>query len=280
MSRLLLWIAFFWLTGPAGTPATAQETPDWNSARELAPGIRLHQDALTSPRPIRRHVVRIDLQQPGLRFTTTPRLENWQSNSRETRRQTARNFLRSERECQRPVMLAFNADAFSPWPVPFDQETETNLQGFAVNNEQLVSPGAGTPSFIRTKSGVGRMQVTAAATTGEDIEVAVSGFAFCLLDGAVQPSGDDLHPRTVLGLSADGAAAGACGGRSPAFQRGGDHSRTGPVVTGTGCRRRDQSGRRWLVHALLVEPAAARRRQIRTAQPPSRQRPETAQPNR
>ena len=204
MSRLSLWIALFWLTGPAGPPATAQETPDWNTARELAPGIRLHQDALTSPRPVRRHVVRIDLQQPGLRFTTTPRLEDWQSNSRETRRQSARNFLRSERERQRPVMLAFNADAFSPWPVPFDQETETNLQGFAVQDEQLVSLGAGTPSFIRTKSGTGRMQVTEAATAADDIEVAVSGFAFCLVDGVVQPSGDDLHPRTALGLSANG----------------------------------------------------------------------------
>lgn len=156
MSLLLLWVALLSLTGP---PATAQETPDWNTARELSPGIRLHQDALTTPRPIRRHVVRIDLQQPGLRFTTTPRLEDWQSNSRETRRQTARNFLRSERDHQRPVILAFNADAFSPWPVPFDQETETNLQGFAARDEQLVSPGAGTPSFIRTKSGAGRMQV-------------------------------------------------------------------------------------------------------------------------
>jgi hypothetical protein len=148
-------------------------------------------------------VARIDLQQPGLKLTTTARLDNWEKNVRETLRQTARNFLRSEREQSRQVVLAFNADAFSPWPVPFDQETETNLQGFAVRDGQLVSPGVGTPSLIRTASGSSRMQVTDATTSAEGVEMAVSGFGFCLLDGVVQPSGDDLHPRTALGLSAD-----------------------------------------------------------------------------
>ena len=201
MSRLLLYSGFLWLLLAADTQLAAQV--DWNAARQLAPGIRLQQDSLTSPRAIRRHVARIDLQQPGLRLTTTARLDNWENNVRETLRQSARNFLRSEREQSRPVVLAFNADAFSPWPVPFDQETETNLQGFAVRDGQLVSPGAGTPSFIRSASGSSRMQVTDATTSAEGVEMAVSGFGFCLLDGVVQPSGEDLHPRTALGLSAD-----------------------------------------------------------------------------
>lgn len=201
MSMLLLYSGLLWLLLTAHNPLAAQI--DWNAARQLAPGIRFHQDSLTAPRPIRRHVARIDLQQPGLKLTTTARLDNWQNNVRETLRQTARNFLRSERERSRPVVLAFNADAFSPWPVPFDQETETNLQGFAVRDGQLVSQGAGTPSFIRTTSGTSRMTVTDAATPAEGVEMAVSGFGFCLLDGVVQPSGDDLHPRTALGLSAD-----------------------------------------------------------------------------
>ncbi|MEY3175187.1 MAG: hypothetical protein RLZZ436_3101 [Planctomycetota bacterium] len=217
MSTLLLCHGLLWLhlhlhlhlpqessAAAPGVPVPAVSAVDWNTARELAPGIRLHRDSLSTPRPIRRYVARIDLQQPGLKLTTTARLEDWETNKRETRRQTARNFLRSERERSRPVVLAFNADAFSPWPVPFDQETETNLQGFAVSDGQLVSPGAGTPSFIRWKSKTGSMQVTDAATPPDDIEMAVSGFGFCLLDGTVQPSGDDLHPRTALGLSADG----------------------------------------------------------------------------
>ncbi|MFM7055652.1 MAG: phosphodiester glycosidase family protein [Planctomycetota bacterium] len=213
MSMFAVWMALVLqseqLAAVQESPANGVPRPpvvamDWNTARELAPGIRLHQDALTNPRPVRRHAARIDLQQPGLRLTTTSRLDDWQNNTRETRRQTARSFLRTERQHQRPVMLAFNADAFSPWPVPFDQETETNLLGFAVSEGQLVSSGAGTPSFIRLKSGAGRMQLTDAATVADGIEVAVSGFAYCLLDGVVQPSGDDLHPRTALGLSADG----------------------------------------------------------------------------
>ncbi|MEY3458544.1 MAG: hypothetical protein RL215_1701 [Planctomycetota bacterium] len=200
MSVMLLWIALtaFQDANSSGPPV------NWESARELAPGIRLHQDVLESPRRLRRHAARIDLRQPGLQFTTTDRLEDWEPDVRETRRQTVRSFLRSERTAGRPVVLAFNADAFTPWPVPFDQETESNLQGFAVCREQLVSPGSGSPSFIRLKSGEGSMRITRDATPADDIEIAVSGFSFCLQDGRVQPSGDDLHPRTGLGLSADG----------------------------------------------------------------------------
>ena len=185
----------------SATPAASDV--DWQTARELAPGIRLHQDKLESPRPIRRYAARIDLRQPGLRLTTTDRTDNWQQDSRETRRQTVRSFLRSERAAGRPVVLAFNADAFTPWPVPFDQETETNLQGFAVCRERLISPGSGSASFIRHTTGTGTMQNTPASASADSVEVAVSGFGFCLKEGVVQPSGDDLHPRTGLGLSAD-----------------------------------------------------------------------------
>lgn len=176
---------------------------DWSLAQELAPGIRLHQDSLQVPRPVRRHAVRIDLRQPGLKLTTTDRALNWEKDLRETRRQTVRNFIRSERQASRPVILAFNADAFSPWPAPYDQETETNLQGLAVCRGQVVSPPADSPSFILSKSGEASIGITNLSMPTEQIEIAVSGFAHCLKDGIVQPSGSDLHPRTGLGLSAD-----------------------------------------------------------------------------
>ena len=79
------------------TTAPQHAPPDWNTARQLAPGILLLQDSLQSPRPIRRHAVRINLQQPGIKLTTTGRISEWQADTRETRRQTVRSFLRSER---------------------------------------------------------------------------------------------------------------------------------------------------------------------------------------
>ena len=186
------------------TTAPQHAPPDWNTARQLAPGILLLQDSLQSPRPIRRHAVRINLQQPGIKLTTTGRISEWQADSRETRRQTVRSFLRSERADSRPVVLAFNADAFTPWPAPFDKETPANLQGFAVCRGQLVSPPSGSPSLIITSDGKASIRTATSKDDPSHIDIAVSGFALCLQDGQVQPSGDDLHPRTAIGLSADG----------------------------------------------------------------------------
>jgi hypothetical protein len=185
------------------TPAPQYTPPDWNTARQLAPGILLMQDSLQSPRPIRRHAARIDLHQPGLKLTTTSRISEWQPDTRETRRQTVRSFLRSERADSRPVVLAFNADAFTPWPAPFDKETPANLQGFAVCRRQLVSPPSGSPSLIITSDGKASIRTATDKDDPSQIDFAVSGFALCLKDGQVQPSGDDLHPRTAIGLSAD-----------------------------------------------------------------------------
>lgn len=186
------------------TTAPQHAPPDWNTARQLAPGILLLQDSLQSPRPIRRHAVRINLQQPGIKLTTTGRISEWQADTRETRRQTVRSFLRSERADSRPVVLAFNADAFTPWPAPFDKETPANLQGFAVCRGQLVSPPSGSPSLIITSDGKASIRTATSKDDPSHIDIAVSGFALCLQDGQVQPSGDDLHPRTAIGLSADG----------------------------------------------------------------------------
>lgn len=199
--RWLLFLVLL-LIGPAC--CAAADVFDWSHARELAPGIQLHTDTQTEGVAVCRYVVRVDLQQPGLRLTTTGRLPDWEKNVRETRRQTVRSFMRSERQALRPVILAFNADAFTPWPAPFDQETESDLRGLAVCRGELVSPGSDSPSFVLDRRGRASIRVTTKSTDPEQIELAVSGFAFCLKDGVVQKSGEDLHPRTGLGLSADG----------------------------------------------------------------------------
>ena len=143
----------------------------------LLSGILLLQDSLQQPRPVRRHAARIDLQQQGLHVTTTDRTTEWQADTHETRRQTVRSFLRTERSAGRPVILAFNADAFTPWPAPFDQETLSNLQGFAVCRGQLVSPPAGSPSLIIPRSGKPSIRTARPNEDPQQIELAVSGFA-------------------------------------------------------------------------------------------------------
>lgn len=177
---------------------------DWENARELHPGIRLVQQQRTEPRRIQLHCVRIDLATRGLKLCTTGRADAWTKDSRETLRQSTRDFIRSSISTKKPVIFATNADAFSPWPAPWNQSTPTNLSGLAIADGVVVSPATGSPSLLIDKSGKASIEQTNPDFTTGNVQLAVSGFSLCLVDGKPQPSGTDLHPRTGLGISADG----------------------------------------------------------------------------
>jgi hypothetical protein len=78
------------------------------------------------PRPLKMHIVKIDLAVPGLRFKLTP-----SGGSRETVRQTTLEFLRQER-----AQIAINAHFFLPWP---SSEPEAFLVGFAASEGKIFS---------------------------------------------------------------------------------------------------------------------------------------------
>lgn len=198
--RVLLLPLTVWLAAPAA----ADDWPQWQQAPELHPGIRLAQTTVQEPRPMCIHAVKIDLCTPGLRFHSTPRAEGWEEDKRETIRQTTRDFLRASRETEQTLVFAVNADRFSPWPAPWDGATPTNLGGLAISDGVVVSPASGGPSLLIGKSGTAWIAITTPQTTVDDVQVAVSGFGLCLIDGIPQPSGEDLHPRTGIGLSEDG----------------------------------------------------------------------------
>ncbi|MFM8219059.1 MAG: hypothetical protein ACKOJF_09045, partial [Planctomycetaceae bacterium] len=186
--------------------ASAQEGAglfDWRQAEQLHPGVRFARIERREPHPLVVYGVRIDPATPGLRFHTTPRRAEWVPDETETDRQTTRDFLRQSRARGIPAVFAFNADAFSPWPAPWNRSTPTNLAGLAVADGQLVSPGSGSPSLLRRRSGRFELRATPADFDITDVEFAISGFAFCLVAGEPQPAGDDLHPRTGVGLTAD-----------------------------------------------------------------------------
>jgi Phosphodiester glycosidase len=94
------------------------------------------------------------------------------------------------------MVLAVNADAFSPWPAPFDQSTPTDLQGLAISDGTVVSRGAGTPSLLELKSGILQIAASTPDTDTKNLRLAVSGFGLCLDNGQPLVAGDDLHPRT------------------------------------------------------------------------------------
>ncbi|MBM99105.1 MAG: hypothetical protein CMJ77_08255 [Planctomycetaceae bacterium] len=176
---------------------------DWDESKTLIRGIRYVRVKPTQPHKIVINCLRIDSQAPGIRFHATDRCRDWTEGKEETRRKSVRNFIRESRMTDRKLVVATNADAFSPWPVPYQKETFTDVLGLLVSDGTLVSRGSGTPSFVVSKDGDLSITTTVADTSEANIETAVSGFALCLIDGQVPASGNDLHPRTGLGLSAD-----------------------------------------------------------------------------
>jgi hypothetical protein len=101
--------------------ARAQQT-----ARHPFVGITHIVRVATSPRPLRMHIVTIDLGAPGIRVTVTP-----PGGPRETIRQTTLQFLREER-----AQIAINAHFFLPFPSanPF-----ASLVGLAASNGTVYS---------------------------------------------------------------------------------------------------------------------------------------------
>ena len=200
--RFMLGLALIVVVLPDRCSAQAVEF-DWEQTEEMLPGVRLISELATTPRSMKYHCVRVDLQTPGLGLDTTGRTGEWTENKVETIRQTTRDFVRSSQSSDRRIRLAINADAFSPWPAPWNQPTPTNLQGLAICQGTVVSPANGTPSLLIDADNQDSIQITTSETPTKNIRTAVSGFSLCLSDGVAQPSGDDLHPRTGLGLSDD-----------------------------------------------------------------------------
>ncbi|MFO0870898.1 MAG: phosphodiester glycosidase family protein [Pirellulales bacterium] len=185
-------------------PLPAQDgTCDWQQKPELHPGIRFVRLTVERPRKMVIHGVRVDTWTPGLRLHTTGRRSEWVEGQTETDRQTTRDFLRTQRQRGVPLVLAINADAFSPWPAPYAESTPTDLAGLAVSDGTLVSRGNGSPSLLQRNGKPLQIAPTARNFDTSDLQLAVSGFALCLDDGVPLPSDDALHPRTGLGLSAD-----------------------------------------------------------------------------
>jgi exopolysaccharide biosynthesis protein len=140
--------------------------------------------------------VRIDLNAPGISFTTTP-----QSGPLDTTAQTTSQFMQST-----GTQVAINADFFDPCCNATGEAK--NLEGLAISNGNLVSPNqAGMPVLLLTQSN----QATIAASPNSLAGVynAVSGSNIVVANGQnVAPTADnsfdDANPRSVVGVSQNG----------------------------------------------------------------------------
>ena len=213
--------------------AAARGDFDWTQAEAIAPGVSLGRMALTiparpgltcpqsadfdpaAPRPVAIACARVDLTRRGLSFEATPRAEGWGRPMPphgdtefpgmviRTALQTVPAFAAAERAAGVPVVLAVNASPWEPF-VPGKAFAHADRLGLVVDDGVVVSPpAAGRPSLLIRRDGSAEMRVVGADDDLADVETAVSGFSFCLVDGKPAPPDDVLHPRTGFGLSAD-----------------------------------------------------------------------------
>lgn len=82
-----------------------------------------------APRPVKIHVLVIDLKAPGLRFLLTP-----PCGPKETIKQTTLQFITEQK-----AQIAVNVHFFEPWPAPNPDDGSADLVGFAASSGTVYS---------------------------------------------------------------------------------------------------------------------------------------------
>lgn len=206
-----------------------QGTYDWANSKALFDGVAYAHMALElenahglvckyydgfspdKPRKLSLHVMRIDTKEPKLRLADTGRADGWGETmpnhdgenlgkyTIRTKRETTVDFMRRHRKDSQDMLVAVNAQPWSPFESGVAHPYADRL-GLTVSGGLLVSPPNGGPSLVVRKDGGLDMVATDDDSNLSEIELAVTGFSFCLVDGKPTPPDKTLHPRTGYGL--------------------------------------------------------------------------------
>ena len=210
-----------------------QGTYDWADSKSLYDGVAYAHMALElehdpelvckyfdgytpgKPRKLSLHVLRIDAKEANLRFTTTGRAVGWGETMPEhngekldeytirTKRETTGDFMRRNRKDGRDMLVGVNAQPWSPFESRVAHPYADRL-GLTISGGELVSPpNDGGPSFVVRKDGGLDMIATDVESDLSGIDLAVTGFSFCLVDGKPSEPDKVLHPRTGFGMCPD-----------------------------------------------------------------------------
>lgn len=220
---------------PPGQGVVVASKPAGAIVQQPYPGVRYVDFTGTEPRPIRVHIVQIDLTTPGIGFLVTPYNPR---GGKTTMKETSLQFLSAHQN--EGARIAINAHFFEPWPVPSPDTGAADLVGLAASSATRNGPGAaqGAPHafspFTSHPPKQYAIQANAPAlnidesnrarivhrgkndTTGfgiqEQVELynTISGCAQIITDGVdTTPqldwytSAKNLRARTVAGLSRD-----------------------------------------------------------------------------
>lgn len=238
-SRRTFVVFVIWLFAAAPQLGRGQEAPaekqkqeeslvyeregDWKPLFRGVDGLNLKA---SSPRVMKGYAVRIAFETPGIEFVSTP-----DNGDRPQEVDSARTstFLKQQK-CQ----LAINAGAFGP--VSDFEGASQDIQGLHIHNGRLVSPWQmHRDAVVIDKKNAARI-IRESPDDLSDIQTAVSGFQVLLWEGEVLRGGDDLHPRTALGLSEDGKTMYwlVIDGRQPGYSEGAKTRETAQILKDLG----------------------------------------------
>jgi hypothetical protein len=169
----------------------------------LFQGITYTRELRAEPRPLVIHIVKIDLDAPGIKFIVTPgdKVEGYDYIAR-----TTSQFLQ-----EFGVQLAINGDAFAPWWEygPFDyyphEGDSTNARGLTVSQGRVVTHGYSPVSDSVYISQDNHVTFTQPPTGLYNV---ISGLQILVREGSYSPLSADPyleqpHPRTAVALSQD-----------------------------------------------------------------------------
>lgn len=204
-------------TGPA---AASAPSIIW---RPVFRGVELTDIQLSAPRPIRMHAARIDLHQPGIRFTIPAPIDTGgdaRTNSPEVTSIKCTSFL-ARQGCQ----LAVNAAPFEP--VVDAEGVPQRVVGLALREGRVYSPAAGTHGVLMlTRDNIATVASPPIDTTNQ--YTGVGGFTIVVKEGVNTGTGTDLHPRTAAGVNKDGRylILLVIDGRQPGYSEGASQAET------------------------------------------------------
>ncbi|NLE28959.1 MAG: SUMF1/EgtB/PvdO family nonheme iron enzyme, partial [Phycisphaerae bacterium] len=165
---------------------------------ELFNGVVQTHDTRTSPRLLNINVIEISLDEPGIRFFTTP--SNGDYVPGETNRQTPQAFLEEV-----GAQIAFNANFYE-----LTSDSYAIIYGLVCSNGKMVSSFANTwPALNISNENVA--SIITDSTLGHSLFNAIAGSAVIVSGGTNTAStltdslSTELHPRTAAGISVDGS---------------------------------------------------------------------------
>lgn len=214
MRRFMRWIAITVVAmGVVGAAAggsyvlwlTTRPQPEPITQQVLFEGIRYSREVTPNPEPMVAHIVTVDLTQPHIQAITTP------PGSLDDYVYTARTV--SQFAAELDLQLAVNGDFFYPWftYTPWHYYPHTgdgvNVRGTAIYNGQPLTLGDTAANYphrtLYLYDDYGSFQPT------DPPQQAISGDIMLVVDGEPQSHRRTSyivtpHPRTAVGLSADG----------------------------------------------------------------------------